>query len=179
MKKKLNVYNVVIALILALIVIIGSLVLFVNPNGKTRQSVPVVEESTPSAPAKPVFRKDGELQFLEGKSEKVISKISVEVADDDAEREQGLMYRDSMAEDQGMLFMMTSEEIQTFWMKNTILSLDIIYVNSDRRIVSIKQNCKPYSLETIPSDEPAMYVVEVIAGYAVKYGLKPGDRIVF
>ena len=89
------------------------------------------------------------------------------------------MYRDTMAENNGMLFLMETEEPQTFWMKNTIISLDIIYVDSNKRIVSISRNCKPYSLDQIPSAKPALYVVEVIAGYTAKYGIKTGDMISF
>jgi uncharacterized membrane protein (UPF0127 family) len=133
----------------------------------------------PATPAKPVFRKDGELRFLDGKTSNVITTIDIEVADDDAERAQGLMYRDTMAENGGMLFLMETEELQNFWMKNTIISLDIIYADSDRRIVSISKNCKPYSLDQIPSGKLALYVVEVNAGYTSKYGIKVGDMISF
>jgi len=133
----------------------------------------------PVAPAKPVFRKDGELRFLSSKSNMVLSEIEIELADNDAEREQGLMYRDSMAENAGMLFLMGTEEIQSFWMKNTIISLDILYVNNDRRIVSIHKNCEPFSLEPISSEQPASFVVEVIAGYTDKHGIKVGDLISF
>jgi hypothetical protein len=89
------------------------------------------------------------------------------------------MYRDTMPENAGMLFFMETEEIQSFWMKNTILSLDIIFVNSDKHIVSIHQNCKPYSLDQIISEKPALYVVEVNAGYTNRNGIKTGDQIVF
>jgi len=179
MKTKPSVYNITIAIILVLILIIGSLLVFVNPTPKHshKPNNPVAEQ--PVDTPKPVFRKDGELRFLNGKSNKVITQINIEVADDYAEREQGLMYRDTMAENNGMLFLMETEEPQTFWMKNTIISLDIIYVDADKRIVSISRNCKPYSLDPIPSAKPALYVVEVIAGYTAKYGIKTGDVISF
>ena len=178
MKQKLSVYNLAIIVILLLIILIGSLVLFVNPNKKpTRKPVTAVEQ--PSAPAKPVFRKDGELRFLDAKTSQVISTIDIEVAATDASREQGLMYRDTMVESSGMLFLMGTEEMQAFWMKNTIISLDIIYVDSERRIVSIHKNCTPYSLDQIQSAAPALYVVEVIAGYTDKYKIEVGDRVSF
>ncbi len=178
MKQKLSVYNLAIIVILLLIILIGSLVLFVNPNKKpVRKPVTAIEQ--PSAPAKPVFRKDGELRFLAGKTSQEISTIDIEVAATDASREQGLMYRDTMAESSGMLFLMETEEMQAFWMKNTIISLDIIYVDSERRIVSIHKNCTPYSLDQIQSAAPALYVVEVIAGYTDKYKIKVGDRVSF
>ncbi len=179
MKQKLSVYNIVIIVILLLIILIGSLMLFVNPNEKPARKPAAIGTETPSAPAKPVFRKDGELSFLDAKTSRVISAIDIEVAATDASREQGLMYRDTMAENIGMLFMMGAEEMQAFWMKNTIISLDIIYVDSERRIVSIHKNCKPYSLDQIHSAAPALYVVEVIAGYTDKYKIKVGDRVSF
>lgn len=179
MKLKLSFYNVTIATILILILVIGSLVIFINPVKKTvRKPVDIMNEQ-PATPPKPVFRKDGELRFINEKSNKVITSIDIEVADDNAEREQGLMYRDTMAENAGMLFLMGEEEIQSFWMKNTIISLDILYVDSDRRIVSIHKNCTPYSLEQIPSVKPALYVVEVNAGYTGKHSIKVGDMISF
>lgn len=179
MKNKISIYHITIATILILILVIGSLILFVNPVKKTvRKTSDNVNEQT-TAPVKPVFRKDGELRFLNGKSDKVITVIDIEVADDNAEREQGLMYRDTMAENQGMLFLMETEESQAFWMKNTILPLDILYVDSDRRIVSIHKDCVPYSLDQIVSAKPALYVVEVNAGYTRKFGVKVGDLISF
>lgn len=179
MKGKFSVYNITIAIILVLILVIGSLIVFVNPAPKRIKKSDKSMNEQPATPAKPVFRKDGELRFLDGKTNKVITQIDIEVADDYAEREQGLMYRDTMAENNGMLFLMETEEPQTFWMKNTILSLDILYADADKRIVSISRNCKPYSLDQIPSVKPALYVVEVNAGYTAKYGIKVGDVISF
>ena len=179
MKKKLSVYNITIAVILVLIIVIGSLIVFVNPTPKRAHKPNAIMNEQPATTPKPVFRKDGELRFLDGKTNKMIANIEIEVADDDAEREQGLMYRDTMAENSGMLFLMETEEPQSFWMKNTIISLDIMYVGADKRIVSIHKNCKPYSLDQITSAKPALYVVEVNAGYTSKYKIKVGDVISF
>jgi uncharacterized membrane protein (UPF0127 family) len=180
MKIKFTAYNIAIAVILLLILIIVSLFIFVNPNKRPMHKPDVtLNEQKPTTPPKPVFRKDGELRFIDSKSFKVISEINIEVADNDAEREQGLMYRDTMAENDGMLFLMGTEEMQAFWMKNTILPLDIMFVDAERRIVNIQKNCKPYSLDQIPSAKPALYVVEVNAGYADKYGIMAGDLISF
>lgn len=179
MPLKFSIYNIAIAVILFLIVVISLLILFMNPAKKPLRKA--IENTVVEKPAKlnTEFRKDGELRFLDGSTNEVIATINIEVSDDDAEREQGLMYRDSMAENDGMLFLMITEELQSFWMKNTIISLDIMFVDSDRRIVSINRNCKPYSLEQIPSGKPAIFVVEVIAGYADKQGIKVGDMISF
>ncbi len=179
MKRKPSIYNIILALILLLIIVVGSLILFVTPGKKTSRKPSNTLNEKPVKPPKPVFRKDGILRFVDAESLNVISTIDIEVADEEHEREQGLMYRDSMAENQGMLFMMGTEEPQAFWMKNTIISIDIIYVGSDRRIVSIHKNCTPYSLDQVQSLKPALYVVEVVAGYTDKYGIKAGDLIAY
>lgn len=123
------------------------------------------------------FHKEGTLSFISDSS--VLKQIDIEVADDEAERAQGLMNRPWMEETQGMLFIMELEERQNFWMRNTIIPLDIIYVSADKRIVSIAKDTQPFSEKSIPSAGPAKYVVEVIAGFSDKYGLKAGDRIEF
>jgi len=179
MKRKLTTYHIFIAVILTMIVLIGSMMIFINPDKRPSRKPEISAEVQTATPPKPVFRKDGELSFLENKTNKVIARIDIEVADNDAEREQGLMYRDTMAENNGMLFLMETEEMQAFWMKNTILPLDILFVDSERRIVNIHKNCKPYSLDQLPSAKPALYVVEVNAGYTDKFGIKPGDLIAF
>jgi len=125
------------------------------------------------------FKKEGELKFLDGKTDKLISKIDIEVAQTPDEEQQGLMFRRSMADSLGMLFIFDVEEQQSFWMKNTYISLDIIYVGANKEIVSIAADCKPLSEESLPSEGPAKFVVEVNGGYAAKQGLKKGDKIDF
>lgn len=179
MNKNSLLFRIVLIVMALLIAGIGAMLVFYKPLPKHRSTISQTETQTIDQPSKPVFRKDGELRFMDNKSGKEISLLNVEVADDNAERAQGLMYRDTMPENAGMLFFMETEEIQSFWMKNTILSLDIIFVNSDKHIVSIHQNCKPYSLDQIISEKPALYVVEVNAGYTNRNGIKTGDQIVF
>ena len=178
MKKKLNPFTLSLGLIIALILLIAGMLFFFNPKPKHPGRKPAGNENAESTP-KPVFRKDGEVKFMDAANEKVKLAIAVEIADDDAEREQGLMYRDSMPEMDGMLFLFTDEEPLSFWMKNTIIPLDIIYVNAGHKIVSIARDAKPYSLETIPSVKPAMYVVEVNAGFTRRHGIKEGDMVAF
>ena len=124
------------------------------------------------------FVKEGELSFTDSKDQ-FLRRINIEVADDEEQRSTGLMFRNKMDEDQGMLFLFDSETPQSFWMHNTILPLDIIYVNSKMEIVSIVKNAKPYDDASLPSVKPAQYVVEVNAGYCDKYGIKEGDKIVW
>lgn len=124
------------------------------------------------------FKKEGELTIRSAGGE-FISSLEVEFADNDYERAQGLMYRTELAENQGMLFIFPNEGIQSFYMKNTVLSLDMIFINSDLEIVTIHKKTEPYSEESKPSTKPAQYVLETIAGYTDKYNIKVGDKIVF
>jgi uncharacterized protein len=126
----------------------------------------------------PLFVKEGEVTFMDEKGE-LIQKIDVEIAADDAERARGLMYRPYMPDSVGMLFIFDNAEPQAFWMKNTHIPLDIIYVDQNRKIVSIQKNARPYSEESLPSFADAQYVVEVNAGYTDRYGIKVGDQVRF
>lgn len=123
-----------------------------------------------------IFKKQGSLSFI-SKEGKVLSSIDIELADNNFKRMQGLMYRKEMAENQGMLFVFEIQDLQSFWMKNTILPLDILYVNINREIVKIHKHTTPFSTESYPSEKPAIYVVEVNAGYTDKYGITEGDKI--
>ncbi len=124
----------------------------------------------------PQFKKEGTLNFLKPDGS-AIATIDIEIADNVAEQQQGLMNRSYMRNDQGMLFIFNEERPQSIWMKNTILPLDIIYVGANMKIVSIAENTQPFSEASIPSRGPAQYVVEVNAGYAAQYGLAPGITI--
>ena len=101
----------------------------------------------------------------------------VEIADEDAERQRGLMYRDALADDRGMLFQFQDVQPRGFWMRNTPNPLDIIYVAPDGKIVSIAANAVPFSEETLPSDGPANGVVELRGGRAAEIGAKAGDVV--
>src|ERR1044072_4630230 len=127
----------------------------------------------------PKFTKEGELYFISKASNDTIRKIDVEMAETDDERAKGLMDRKSMSDDQGMLFIFQTAEEQSFWMKNTYISLDIIYVGEDKEIVSVRKYAPPLSEESLPSFKKAMYVVEVNAGFCDKYKVAYGDKIAF
>ena len=100
-----------------------------------------------------------------------------EIADDDAERARGLMFRREMARDHGMLFEFDTPEMQSFWMRNTHLSLDLIFIGADGRIVNVAANATPYSDAPIPSTGPATGVLEINAGLAQELGIAAGDRV--
>jgi uncharacterized protein len=109
----------------------------------------------------------------------------VEVADTNAEREIGLMYRDKLKDSHGMLFVFDGEAPQAFWMKNTLIPLDILYFDAEYRFVSASFNtppCRvvePMQCPSYPSTGPAKYVLELNAGIGEKLNLKPGDRMEF
>lgn len=128
--------------------------------------------------SQPQFVKEGELEFLQPDGKPII-KINIEVADNDSERQQGLMNRAFMSYDRGMLFIFDKEAPQAFWMKNTIIPLDIIYVNSNKEIVSIAENTQPYSEASLPSGKPAIFVVEVNAGFCAQNKIQRGNKISF
>ncbi len=104
---------------------------------------------------------------------------NVEIADDYTKRAYGLMHVKTMPADRGMIFAFDDEKIRDFWMKNTFIALDIIYVGSDFTIKHIAKDTTPHSLEMINSIYPAKYVIELNAGDAVKNKISPGDKIEF
>lgn len=103
--------------------------------------------------------------------------FKVEVAGDHASQEKGLMFRKTMAPNAGMLFDFHTTVMTTFWMKNTILPLDIIFIRSDGTISSIAGNAVPYSEAPIPSSEPIRAVLEINGGRAKALGIEPGDKV--
>jgi hypothetical protein len=108
--------------------------------------------------------------------------FSVEIADTEAEREKGLMNRESLGENKGMLFVYAQAGIYSFWMKNTLIPLDIIWLDQNGKVVFIKQDAEPCGSGACPKISPdaaVRYVFEANAGVAKKMGLKIGDRLDF
>ena len=124
----------------------------------------------------PPFTKQGELTFFTRENKSIIS-IDIEIAEDESKRELGLMWRTTMGELEGMLFMYEEEHIATFWMKNTILALDMIFINKQGEIVTICKNTIPFSEQSYSATAPTVCVLEVNAGFTDKYGIEEGDRI--
>ena len=114
---------------------------------------------------------------LEIASGKRRTKFLVEIADDDAERERGLMFRTHLAPDRGMLFDFKTEREVAFWMKNTLIPLDMVYIRANGKIFSIAANAVPGSLVPIPSGGPVRAVLEIAGGRAAQLGLLPGDHV--
>ena len=106
-----------------------------------------------------------------------VHSFSVEVVDNDADRAKGLMHRRSLPEGTGMLYDFHREQDVSFWMQNTYIPLDMIFIRADGRIHRIAENTVPLSLEQVPSRGPVRGVLEVIAGTSRKLGIAPGDRV--
>jgi len=124
-----------------------------------------------------VFRKDGELTFVDSTGVNVKTKINIQIADNDFDRELGLMFRKHMQENHGMLFIFPNETIQSFWMHNTLIPLDMIFVNSKDEIVTIQHATKTLSDQSYSSTAPAQYVIEVNLEFTDKFNIKVGDKI--
>ena len=114
---------------------------------------------------------------LEIASKTGVHSFTVEVVDTEDARARGLMYRRELPEGRGMLFDFKSEQPVAFWMKNTYIPLDMIFIRADGRILRIAENTEPLSTRIISSKGPARAVLEVVAGTAQKYGIRPGDRV--
>lgn len=161
------------AIIGTALLILALIAIFTYQPSRKSVSSPPIQTNQPSAYE---FVKQGEVRFMTAK-QTFITAVDVELAQDDAERQLGLMYRDKMAENQGMLFVFEDETTRSFWMKNTVLSLDMIFINAKNEIVTIQKSTTPYSEESYASTKPAKYVLELNAGFTDKYKIAVGDRI--
>ena len=157
------------------LVALGLLAFLFLPKGKTvspeqLNQVPAQQYTVP-------FKKEGSLSFYDQTSGQEIKTIDLEIADTEERIIQGLMYRPNMPDTEGMLFVFPGMAPRSFWMKNTLVSLDIIFVDNLNQIVSIQERTTPRSEQSLPSGKPAQYVVEVLGGFCEKYGVKVGDQV--
>lgn len=130
----------------------------------------------PADPAPAVeipFRADGRLTFH--RDAEAVIDIAIEIADTDSSRMRGLMQRTSMPDRSGMLFVFPYEEPQSFWMANTRIYLDLMFLDARGRVVSIARSARPLSTEPVPSGRPARYVLETEAGFVESWGIVEGD----
>lgn len=111
------------------------------------------------------------------------TRVQVEVADTDERRQRGLMFRESMAEGEGMIFVFPQQGLPPFWMKNTLIPLDMLWLDASGRIVAIAQSVPPCKADPCPSYPPpnplgdATFVVELVSGFSKKHALKQGDML--
>lgn len=106
-----------------------------------------------------------------------VRRFEVEIADTEASRERGLMFRKVLAADRGMLFDFKTPQPVSFWMKNTLIPLDMVFITADGHILSIARNAKPMDETPIASGGDVVGVLELRAGRAAELGLQPGDRV--
>lgn len=123
------------------------------------------------------FTKEGELSVF--KKDSLLVNLDIEIAESEYETQTGLMYRESMEEKQGMLFIQEEVKVQNFYMKNTQFALDLIFIDENLKVVSFKKNAKPFDETSLSSQIPAKYVLEVNAGLAEKWFIEVGDSISF
>ena len=122
------------------------------------------------------FTTEGRLAFIQDGDSTVT--IDIEIADTDSARERGMMQREGFPNDRsGMLFVFNNQQPRSFWMSNTPVALDILFVSADLQIVNIAKYTTPFSSENYRSGDPAQFVVEVPAGFADSHGIVEGDRI--
>lgn len=105
--------------------------------------------------------------------------LQIEIAETKDAQEQGLMYRRQMAADHGMLFIMPANEIQSFWMRNTLIPLDMLFFDEQGKLVEIQTNRQPYDETLHPTQVPAKYVLEINGGQANSEGLVLGDQLIW
>ncbi len=114
-----------------------------------------------------------------GPNNVIRARVSVEIANTPEQRTLGLMYRHTLAEDAGMLFVFKAPARVSFWMKNTLIPLDIIFADADGKIIGIVRNAEPLSERWLSVDGLSKYVLEVNAGFCARHGIVPGDRLEF
>lgn len=125
------------------------------------------------------FKKEGVLHIKKANTDSIVKAIDIEIADNDYETQTGLMYRTKLEVMQGMLFIFPDTDYRSFYMKNTKIPLDIIYIDENKSIVSFQKDAKPFDETSLPSEAPAKYVLEINAGLSDEWELEIGDKIEF
>lgn len=133
--------------------------------------------------AKPIIPANGpqsglKVETLIVQTERGARKLKVEIADTDATREHGMMFRTKVAPDTGMLFDFPTARQSTFWMRNTLVPLDIIFITAQGRVLNIARNATPRSEALVPAAGPITAVLELRGGRAAELGIQPGDKVI-
>jgi len=134
----------------------------------------------PQKTIKPVniaFKKEGELTLFKGVNDSLLMKLDIEIATSEYDIQTGLMYRNSMKQNQGMLFVFPDVRARSFYMKNTRIPLDLVFIDHNKTIVSFQENAKPLDETALPSNAIAQFVLEINAGLAEKWQLEVGDKM--
>lgn len=178
MRSKNLVLAVVGIMLVGFLFMIFSPMLTTAPKSETIKTKTTPSATVPSAATEVPFTHEGHLWFISPAGD-TLKKIELEIADNDFETQRGLMDRRSMGENRGMIFVFPNMEQRSFWMKNTFIPLDILFVKDNMEIESIQENTVPHSKQSVPSVGPAQYVVEVNAGFCQSYGITAGTKVVF
>lgn len=149
--------------------LLGALVLFVAGCGSERRDLPTINTEAR-------FERDGRLTFLTPEGD-TLRTIDIEIAESEQDRATGLMGRRGLPANSGMFFIMDDVDTTGFWMKNTPLPLDIMFVGADSQIINIVKRTTPFSEEVIRPTAPKKYVVEVRGGYTDRAGITDSMRI--
>ncbi len=155
---------------LILSIFFGSFIIFVSCKKDAKR---VIKTETVT------FTKEGTLTIYKAQTDSVLVRIDIEIAETDYETETGLMYRKSMDENQGMLFVFPDIRQHFFHMKNTEFGLDIIFLDENLKIASFHENAKPYDEKLLSSQVPVNYALEINAGLSKKWLLEIGDKVEF
>lgn len=138
------------------------------------------EESKKILTTAPItFTKEGSLDIYRDQTDSLLIQLDIEIAETAYETQTGLMYRNSMEDGQGMLFIFPDVAYHSFYMKNTKFPLDIIYIDEQLKVASIIKNAQPLNESSLPSQVPVKYVLEVKAGLSDVWSLKVGDSITY
>ncbi len=154
------------------VVLLGALVILGATGCKEDAKTSLNTESV-------AFTREGLLNIYQGQSDTVRHEVVIEIAETEYETQTGLMYRKNMDDSAGMLFIFPDERMHSFYMKNTHIALDILFIRGDLTVANIARNTKPLDETGIPSAEPVQYVLEINAGMSERWGIEPGDRIQF
>lgn len=165
------------AIVLVSIFVIGFVFAGTNScsNNSNNQRVNPSKNST----YEPKFRQDGNGWLVSAAAGDTLHVLDLEYANTPDRIEYGMMYRKSMEDRMGMLFFMGNMQMRSFWMKNTYVSLDIIFIDNNLKIVSIQKNAEPLNTRSLPSEGPAQYVLEVPGGLSDRINLQKGDKLIY
>lgn len=162
---------------LVVVAILGLLIPVIGP-WVGLDSAPKPKRSNVTTDFEPQFTEEGVGAFVAENGD-TLAAFRLELAESTAETVQGMMFRRSVPEGTGMLFIMPEERFQSFWMRNTYVPLDIIYISSDGRVVSIQANTQPLNETPLPSEGPAKFVLEIAGGRSAALGIIPGTQLLW
>lgn len=160
--------------LIALLVVIAGLIAYFAFR-PVNQSGGIIEEQALNIP----FSKGGQLVITRGETTDTLALIDIEVADDNLKRARGLMYRASIPDNGGMFFIHDREEVQSYWMKNTYIPLDILFIDANLEIETIHHNTTPLREWSYASTQPVLYVLEVNGGFCNRHSIQKGDRVAY